>query len=82
MLLGLVFMSLAASIFYDIPQLNLGLVLHQHKDIHMPGEETETSSLKSSIRRILPKKLSRRRQDENESLGNDEEEEEEGDSRY
>ena len=31
-------MTLTATIFYDIPQLNLGLVLHQHKDIHLAAE--------------------------------------------
>ena len=31
LLLGLVFMSLTLTVFYDIPQLNLGLHLHRHR---------------------------------------------------
>ena len=52
-------MTLTATVYYDIPQLNLGLVLHQHKDIHMPSKEpkpdTEKTSLRSSIKGMLGK---------------------------
>ena len=76
LLLGLVFMTLTATVYYDIPQLNLGLVLHQHKDIHIPsetasttngggggGSDTERTSLKSSFKGFIAKgsrKISRK----------------------
>ena len=42
LLLGLVFMTLTLTVFYDIPQLNLGLHLHKHMDIHIRDEQTAT----------------------------------------
>ena len=33
LLVGLVFLSLSLTVYYDIPQLNLGLHLHHHRDI-------------------------------------------------
>lgn len=47
LVLGLVSITLGATVFYDIPQLNLGTVLHQQKDLRLPTprhsitEETE-----------------------------------------
>ena len=32
-------MTLSLTVFYDIPQLNLGLHLHQHMDIHLRDDE-------------------------------------------
>ncbi len=68
LLLGLVFLTLAATVFYDIPQLNIGNVLHQQKDLTIAtskanstgtneeqGSETksERSRLKDSFKRVL-----------------------------
>ena len=39
LLLGLVFMTLTLTVFYDIPQLNLGLRLHKHMDIHITEDQ-------------------------------------------
>ena len=39
LLLGIVFMSLTLTVFYDIPQLNLGLHLHKHADIHLRDDD-------------------------------------------
>ena len=33
LLFGLIFMTLTMTVFYDIPQLNLGLHLHSYADI-------------------------------------------------
>lgn len=44
LLLGLIFMTLTLTVFYDIPQLNLGLHLHQHMDIHLPQSVVAPSS--------------------------------------
>jgi len=55
LLLGLVFMTLMATVYYDIPQLNLGNVLHQHKDIHLAGEsedEETTELLREGIKKL------------------------------
>ena len=57
-------MSLTATIFYDIPQLNLGLVLHQHKDIRIldaadndddddEDPDSETRSIKDAMKKYL-----------------------------
>lgn len=41
LLFGLVLTSLTLTVFYDIPQLNLGLHLHRHRDIFADVEEYE-----------------------------------------
>jgi len=45
LLLGLVLTSLTLTIFYDIPQLNLGLHLHRYKDIAEDKVNPETLSI-------------------------------------
>jgi len=45
LLLGLVLTSLTLTIFYDIPQLNLGLHLHRYKDIAEDKINPETLSI-------------------------------------
>ncbi len=35
LLLGLVFLTLTLTVYYEIPQLNLGLKLHRHMDIRV-----------------------------------------------
>ena len=48
LILGIVFMSLTLSVFYDIPQLNLGLQLHSYADIRFKDDRnTETISVAS-----------------------------------
>ena len=49
LILGIVFMSLTLSVFYDIPQLNLGLQLHSYADIRFKDDTktVETSSVAS-----------------------------------
>ncbi len=49
LILGIVFMSLTLSVFYDIPQLNLGLQLHSYADIRFNDntKTLETSSVAS-----------------------------------
>lgn len=61
LLMGLVFMSLTLTVFYDIPQLNLGLHLLRHRDIsdkdstttikrkHTDSETSTQTMLKPSI---------------------------------
>lgn len=39
LLFGLILTSLTLTVFYDIPQLNLGLHLHRHRDISEDGYE-------------------------------------------
>lgn len=34
LLIGLLFMSLTVTVYYEIPQLNLGLHLHHHRDLY------------------------------------------------
>ncbi len=41
-------MTLTATVFYDIPQLNLGTVLHQHKDIHLPCHSDQDTTVDES----------------------------------
>ena len=69
LLLGLVFMTLTATVFYDIPQLNLGTVLQQQKDLHLKralsktmedqqtdeqaDEPDEKTNLKKSLKKII-----------------------------
>ncbi len=55
-------MTLTATVYYDIPQLNFGNVLHQHQDIHLPGEsdydegdDEHARLLKDSIKKITSK---------------------------
>ena len=45
--MGIVFMSLTLTVFYDIPQLNLGLHLHKHADIHFREEDTTAAASNS-----------------------------------
>lgn len=59
LLLGLVFMTLTATVFYDIPQLNLGTVLHQHKDIKLDDDDLEERPVLRSISPKNPKSNSR-----------------------
>ena len=40
LLLGMVLMSLTLTVFYDIPQLNLGFNLHTYSDIRLPTKNT------------------------------------------
>ncbi len=67
LLLGLVFITLGVTVFYDIPQLNLGVMLQQQQDLHIPSsssprtsvvneeeaEQTEKTWLSSSFGKIL-----------------------------
>jgi hypothetical protein len=41
LLLGLIFLTLTATVFYDIPQLNLGSALHHHMDLHVPQQQQQ-----------------------------------------
>jgi len=43
LLLSLVFLSLTLSVFYDIPQFNLGLHLNKHRDIYLDEEQNSSS---------------------------------------
>jgi len=47
LLLGLVFMSLTLTVFYDIPQLNLGLHLLRHRDISENDSPTKRRHMDS-----------------------------------
>ncbi|TRY78230.1 hypothetical protein TCAL_04248 [Tigriopus californicus] len=51
LLMGLVFMTLTATVFYDIPQLNLGTMLHQHKDIKLEEDTLEERPVLRSTNR-------------------------------
>jgi len=44
LLFGLVLTSLTLTVFYDIPQLNLGLHLHRHRDISENGFDEKLAS--------------------------------------
>ena len=45
LILGIVFMSLTLSVFYDIPQLNLGLQLHSYADIRFKDDEKNAETI-------------------------------------
>ena len=79
LLLGLVFITLGVTVFYDIPQLNLGSMLQQQKDLHIPRlsetttttatieeEQTEATGLRTSFGKFLGKKKTQQQQQQQE----------------
>jgi len=53
LLFGLVLTSLTLTVFYDIPQLNLGLHLHRHRDIFAEEYESKRQQAKSETQSIV-----------------------------
>lgn len=45
LLVGMVFVSLSLTVYYDIPQLNLGLHLHHHRDIFANPDDEEVQKI-------------------------------------
>ena len=60
LLLGLIFMTLTMTVFYDIPQLNLGLQLHSYADIRPKdsnkADNISVASLKEEWHNSIRKK--------------------------